>query len=405
MKQTVNKIVLAYSGGLDTSTIIPWLKEHYDCKVYAFAADVGQGEDELTGIHEKAIASGAEDCVVVDLKQAFIEEIIYPTLKTGAVYEDGYLLGTALARPIIAKAMVDYALSIGADALSHGCTGKGNDQVRFETVFNQFAPQLKVIAPWREWDLKSREDCLDYLAERKIPCSASVEKIYSRDANLWHISHEGGELEDPWQAPSQKVWTWTVSVDDAPNQAQDVELEFQQGELIAVDGVAMNPLECINLLNEIGSKHGVGRLDIVENRLVGMKSRGCYETPGGTLMLTGLLGLEQLVYDRDALFLREKLGLDFARLLYDGKWFTATAKAILLATNSLAQRLSGKVIVKVYKGHAQVTQRQSDNSLYAESFATFGEDEVYQQSHAEGFIRLFSLSGRIQALKASGGIK
>ncbi len=402
--QSVKKVVLAYSGGLDTSTIIPWLKENYQCEVYAFVADVGQGEDELTGVEEKAIASGAVECFVADLKDNFVKDYIYPALTTGAIYEDGYLLGTSLARPIIAKAQVDYALSIGADALCHGCTGKGNDQVRFESVFATYAPQLTVIAPWRIWDLKSREDCLYYLAKRNISCSASAEKIYSRDANAWHISHEGGELEDPWNAPSDKVWTLTRDLQDTPDEAEEVLINIQNGNIVSINEKVMSPYQCLMALNEIAAKHGVGRIDIVENRLVGMKSRGCYETPGGTVMLKAIMGLEQLVYDRDALHFRQQLGLEFAKLAYDGKWFTQMSQAIIAACSQLAQKLTGSVVVKLYKGHAQVTQKQSANSLYSEDFATFSDDDVYDQSHAEGFIRLFSLSNRINALKMQGGI-
>ncbi|WP_144393005.1 argininosuccinate synthase [Pleionea sediminis] len=401
---SINKVVLAYSGGLDTSTIIPWLKENYDCEVYAFVADVGQGEDELSGVEEKALKSGATECKVVDLKADFVKDFIYPALKTGAVYEDGYLLGTSYARPIIAKAQVEYALQVGADALCHGCTGKGNDQVRFESVFATFAPQLKVIAPWRIWNLKSREDCLEYLSERSISCDASAEKIYSRDANAWHISHEGGELEDPWQAPSEKVWIWTNSPEKAPDSPEDVLINIKDGAVVSVNQEVMSPLDCLEALNVLGAKHGIGRLDIVENRLVGMKSRGCYETPGGTVMMKALSGLEQLVFDRDALQFRQRLAIDFAQLVYDGKWFTRKAHAILTAAEDLAKDLTGSVVVSLYKGTATVTQRKSENSLYSESFATFGSDDVYDQSHAEGFIRLFSLSNRIQALKVKGGL-
>ncbi len=401
---SVKKVVLAYSGGLDTSTIIPWLKENYDCEVYAFVADVGQGQEELEDIEQKAIRSGAKECVVSDLKHAFVRDYIYPALKTGAVYEDGYLLGTSFARPIIAKAMVEYALHIGADALCHGCTGKGNDQVRFESVFATFAPQLTVIAPWREWALTSREDCLAYLAQRNIPCQASAEKIYSRDANAWHISHEGGELEDPWCAPSEKVWTLTRSPQQAPEQPQEILINIQDGEIVAINQRVLSPFEALEELNRIGAQHGVGRLDIVENRLVGMKSRGCYETPGGTIMLTALSALEQLVYDRDALHYRQQLALEFATLAYDGKWFTRKAQTLLAAANHLAKGLTGAVVIRLYKGQANAVQKQSDNSLYSEHFATFGSDDVYDQSHAEGFIRLFSLSNRIRALKSQGGL-
>jgi len=397
-KKQIKKVVLAYSGGLDTSAIIPWLKENYDgCEVVAFCADVGQGEEELTGIQEKAIASGASECHVVDLKEEFVKDYIYPILKTGSVYEGQYLLGTSMARPVIAKAHVEVALKVGADAVCHGCTGKGNDQVRFESCFAALAPQLTVIAPWREWDMVSREDLLDYLAERDIPCSASLTKIYSRDANAWHISHEGGELEDPWCEPSKEVWTMTVDPMDAPNTPESVALSFHQGELKAVDGKALSAYESLVYLNNKAAAHGVGRIDIVENRLVGMKSRGCYETPGGTVLMAAYKGLETLILDKESLKFRESVGLEFSHVIYDGRWFTPLAKAQLAAAASLAEKVTGDVVVKMYKGTATVTQRRSPNSLYSEEFATFGADDVYDQSHAEGFIRLFSLSSRIAA--------
>ncbi|MCO7224450.1 argininosuccinate synthase [Pleionea sp. CnH1-48] len=396
------KVVLAYSGGLDTSTIIPWLKENYHCEVIAFVADVGQGDDELKGIEEKALSSGASECHIFDLKEAFVSDYIYPTLVTGAIYEDEYLLGTAMARPIIAKAQVELALSIGADALAHGCTGKGNDQVRFEAVYATLAPQLKVIAPWREWGLTSREDCLEYLEQRGISCSASAEKIYSRDANAWHISHEGGELEHTWTAATQKIWTWTAPLEDTPSQPETLTIDINHGNIVAINGQQKSPLECLDELNLKAAQHGVGRIDIVENRLVGMKSRGCYETPGGTVMYKALRALEQLVYDRDAYHFRQSLALEFAQLVYDGKWFSAKAQSILSACKSLANDLSGKVVVELFRGQAKVIQKQSANSLYSEDFATFGQDDVYRQTHAEGFIRLFALSGRIKALKKQG---
>lgn len=398
-KKQIKKVVLAYSGGLDTSAIIPWLKENYDgCEVVAFCADVGQGEEELNGIKEKAIASGASECHVVDLKEEFVKEYIFPILKTGAVYEGQYLLGTSMARPVIAKAHVEIALKVGADAVCHGCTGKGNDQVRFESCFAALAPQLTVIAPWREWDMVSREDLLDYLAERNIPCSASLTKIYSRDANAWHISHEGGELEDPWCEPSKEVWTMTADPMDAPNVPDTVELSFEQGELVAVDGKGLSPYQALMYLNDKAAAHGVGRIDIVENRLVGMKSRGCYETPGGTVLMAAYKGLESLILDKESLKFRESVGLEFSHVIYDGRWFTPLAKAQLAAAASFAEKMTGDVVVKLYKGTATVTQRRSPNSLYSEEFATFGADDVYDQKHAEGFIRLFSLSSRITAL-------
>nr|WP_171022398.1 argininosuccinate synthase [Thalassotalea litorea] len=401
MSQNIKKVVLAYSGGLDTSAIIPWLKENYDgCEVVAFCADVGQGDEELIGIQEKAIASGASECHVVDLKEEFVKDYIYPILKTGSVYEGQYLLGTSMARPVIAKAHVEVALKVGADAVCHGCTGKGNDQVRFEACFAALAPQLKVIAPWREWDMVSREDLLDYLDERNIPCAASLTKIYSRDANAWHISHEGGELEDPWCEPSKEVWTMTVDPMDAPNEPGSVTLSFDKGELVKVDGQALSPYQALVYLNDKAAAHGVGRIDIVENRLVGMKSRGCYETPGGTVLMAAYKGLESLILDKESLKFRESVGLEFSHVIYDGRWFTPLAKSQLAACESFAEQISGDVVVKLYKGQAVVTQRRSENSLYSEEFATFGEDDVYDQKHAEGFIRLFSLSSRIAALKA-----
>ncbi len=400
-KKQIKKIVLAYSGGLDTSAIIPWLKENYEgCEVIAFCADVGQGDEELEGIKEKAIASGATECHVVDLKEEYVKEYIYPILKTGAVYEGQYLLGTSMARPVIAKAHIEVALKVGADAVCHGCTGKGNDQVRFESCFAALAPQLTVIAPWREWDMVSREDLLDYLAERDIPCSASLTKIYSRDANAWHISHEGGELEDPWCEPSKEVWTMTVDPMDAPDVPETIALSFQDGELVSVDGQQLSPYQSLMYLNDKAAAHGVGRIDIVENRLVGMKSRGCYETPGGTVLMAAYKGLETLIHDKESLKFRESVGLEFSHVIYDGRWFTPLAKAQLAAAASLAEKVTGDIVVKLYKGQATVTQRRSPNSLYSEEFATFGADDVYDQKHAEGFIRLFSLSSRIAALKA-----
>ena len=378
---------------LDTSAIIPWLKDQYgdSVEVIAFAANVGQGDEELEGIEEKAIASGASECYVLDLQEEFVNDIIFPTLKTGAIYESEYLLGTSLARPVIAKAQVELALKLGADAIAHGCTGKGNDQVRFESTVAALAPQLEIIAPWREWDMESREDLLSYLEVKGVPTTASATKIYSRDANLWHISHEGGELEDPWQEPTDQVWTWTKSPEEAPDQAEYVELSFDKGELTKVNGEALSGVDAIVKLNNIGAEHGIGRIDIVENRLVGMKSRGCYETPGGTILYKAYKGLETLILDKASLKYREQLGHEFSHLLYDGRWFTPLCKAILAGAESFAEDVTGDVVVKLYKGNASVVKRQSPNSLYSEDFATFGADDVYNQKHAEGFIRLIQL--------------
>ncbi|EPI2682862.1 argininosuccinate synthase [Vibrio cholerae] len=397
-KVQVKKVVVAYSGGLDTSVIIPWLKENYDCEVVAFVADVGQGDEELKGVEAKALSSGASECYIVDLKEEFVKEYIYPTLKTGAYYEGKYLLGTSMARPVIAKAQVEIARKVGADALAHGCTGKGNDQVRFEGAFAALAPDLYVIAPWREWDLRSREACLDYLAERNIPCAASLTKIYSRDANAWHVSTEGGVLESTWNAPNEDCWVWTVDPEQAPNEAEYVTLQVAHGEVVAVDGEAMTPYNALLYLNQKGAKHGVGRIDIVENRLVGMKSRGCYETPGGTIIMEALRAVEQLVLDKTSFEFREELGIKASHLVYDGRWFTPLRQAVFAAADELAKDVNGEVVIKLYKGQAVATQKRSANSLYSEDFATFGADEVYDHSHAGGFIRLYSLSSRIRAL-------
>ncbi|ACJ28814.1 Argininosuccinate synthase [Shewanella piezotolerans WP3] len=398
-KTDVKKVVLAYSGGLDTSAIIPWLKETYDnCEIVAFCADVGQGSEELEGLHEKAIASGASECYIVDLKEELVADYIYPTIATGAIYEGTYLLGTSMARPIIAKAQVEVARKVGADAVCHGCTGKGNDQVRFEGCFAALAPDLKVIAPWREWEMVSREDLLDYLAERNIETTASATKIYSRDANAWHISHEGGELEDPWNEPTQGVWTMTVAPEDAPNTPEYVALELEQGKITKVNGEALSPYKALMLLNDLAGAHGVGRIDITENRLVGMKSRGCYETPGGTVMFAALRAIEELVLDKTSREWREQVGAQMAHLVYDGRWFTPLCESLLGASKPLADLVNGEVVIKLYKGQASAVKKRSPNSLYSEEFATFGEDDVYNQKDAEGFIRLYSLSSRIRAL-------
>ena len=395
----IKKIVLAYSGGLDTSAIIPWLKENYGgCEVVACVVDIGQDREDLKGVEQKALRSGATECYVVDAREEFISDYVYPVLQTGALYEGTYLLGTSMARPLIAKALVDVANKVGADALCHGATGKGNDQVRFESAWAALAPHLKVVAPWREWNLRSREALLDYLKERDIPTTASLEKIYSRDENAWHISTEGGVLESPWNAPNKDCWVWTVDPKEAPDQAEEVTVTVKKGKVVAVNGEAMTPFQCLETLNKIGSKHGIGRIDIVENRLVGIKSRGCYETPGGTIMMAALRGVEQLVLDRDSFKWREQLGQEMSYVVYDGRWFAPLRKSLQASAESLAEEVNGEVIIELYKGHVTAKQKKSPNSLYSEEFATFGEDEVYDHSHAGGFIRLFSLSSRIRAL-------
>ncbi len=401
--EKIKRVVVAYSGGLDTSAIMPWLAERYGCELIAFVADVGQGSDELDGIREKAMASGAIECVIADLKQEFIEDFVFPTLCAGAVYEGGYLLGTAIARPVIAKAMVQVAKQFGADAIAHGCTGKGNDQVRFESAVSALAPELSVIAPWRIWEMRSRQELLDYLDERGISCAASATKIYSRDANLLHISHEGGAIEDLWNPPPSDAWMRTADLKLTPDEPALVTLGFEKGFPVSLDGKQMPGHELVAALNTIAGEHGVGRLDIVENRLVGMKSRGLYETPGGTVITTAHRALEQITLDRESLHFREQLGLRFADLVYDGRWFTPLREAIWASVQKLAEPMTGEVVVELFKGHARAIQRQSPNSLYSESFATFGGDDVYDQTHAEGFIRLLSLPERIRAMRAEQG--
>src|SRR5574344_1327380 len=397
----IKKVVLAYSGGLDTSAIVPWLKENYEnCEVVCFVANVGQEADDLEGVEEKAKQSGASKCIVMDLREEFVKDYVYPTLKTGAIYEGTYLLGTSMARPVIAKAMVEAAMAEGADAIAHGCTGKGNDQVRFEVAVAALAPQLKVIAPWRIWTMRSREELLNYLAERNIPCKASITKIYSRDANAWHISTEGGELESTWNEASEAVWQWTVAPEKAPAQPEMVKLGIVKGDVVAVDDKQLSPYQVLVELNARAAKHGVGRIDITENRLVGMKSRGCYETPGGTVMMAALRAVEELVLDKSTRVFREHLAIEFAQLVYDGRWFTRLREILLAAADNLAKDVNGKVVVKLYKGNIEIIQKDSPNSLFNFDFVTFGADEVYSQADAEGFIRLYSLPSRIRAINA-----
>lgn len=398
-KGKVKKIVLAYSGGLDTSAIIPWLKEHYHCKVVAFVADVGQDPADLDGVEQKAYQSGASACYIVDLKEQFVSDYVYPVLQTGALYEGTYLLGTSMARPIIAKAQVELALKLGADAVCHGATGKGNDQVRFESTYAALAPQLKVIAPWREWNLRSREALLDYLKQRNIKTSATVEKIYSRDENVWHISTEGGVLESTGNSANQDCWAWTVDPREAPDSPEHVTLTIAKGRIVALNGHTHSPFQCLTFLNQLGAKHGIGRIDIVENRLVGMKSRGCYETPGGSIMVTALRAIEQLTLDRDSFKWRQQLGLEMSYVVYDGRWFTPLCNALRASAQVLAESVNGEVLIQLYKGQAIALEKRSEHSLYSEDFATFGEDDVYDHRHAEGFIRLYSLPSRIRALK------
>ena len=396
------KVVLAYSGGLDTSIIIPWLKENYGAEVIAFAANIGQGS-ELEGLEEKAIRTGASKCIIEDLREEFISEFALPVLRAGAVYERKYLLGTSFARPLIARRQVEIAEKENADAVAHGCTGKGNDQVRFELTFKALNPKLKIIAPWREWDLKSREDAIDYAQDRKIPVTATKEKIYSEDRNLWHLSHEGGILEDPWKEPEESMYTLTVAPENAPEKPQYIEIDFKHGIPVSIDGQNLKPVQVLESLNTIGGTHGVGRVDLVENRLVGMKSRGVYETPGASIILAAHRELESLTLDKETLHYKDILAGKYAELVYNGQWFTALRYAMDAFVDSIQTRVTGMVRLKLYKGNIIPVGRKSPHSLYREDLATFAEDEVYNQRDAEGFINLFGLPGKVEALLDMAG--
>lgn len=391
------KVVLAYSGGLDTSIIIPWLKENYDYEVIAMAADVGQGE-ELEPLHKKAIKSGACKLYIEDLTDVFVNEFIFPTLKAGAIYEGKYLLGTSFARPIIAKRLVEIAKKEGAVAIAHGATGKGNDQVRFELTVKALAPDLKIIAPWREWDIKSREQAIDYANKRGIPVPVTKKDNYSRDRNLWHLSHEGVDLEDPWNEYKDEILQLSTSPEKAPDKATYIELDFEKGIPVAIDGTRMDGVELVTALNKVAGENGVGTISLVENRLVGMKSRGVYETPGGTILYAGIQALESLTQDRATSHYKAQLALRFSELVYDGCWYTPLRGALSAFFDNIAERTTGKVRIKLYKGNCLIAGIQSPYSLYSEEFATFGEDEVYNQADAEGFINLFGLSMKVRAL-------
>jgi len=401
------RIALAYSGGLDTSCIVPWLRENIPgAEVVCIVGDVGQGADELTGVEKKAKDSGAAECHVVDLKREFVEEFVFPTMITGAVYEGRYLLGTAIARPVLARGQVNVAKQTGCTALAHGCTGKGNDQVRFESAYAALAPELEIIAPWRheKWNLSGRIAMLDYLAKRNIPTTASATKIYSRDRNLWHISHEGGTIEDPWNAPPDDAWMLTASPEEAPDRAEEVTLGFKKGRPRTLNGAPISGEDLIVRLNALAGRHGVGRVDLVENRRVGMKSRGLYETPGGTVIVEAMRALEELVLDRETRHYREHLGLTFAELVYDGRWFTPLREALWVCAEKMAENLDGEIVVRLFKGTATAVKRKSPHSLYAEKVVTFEQGELYDQKDAGGFIRLLSLPERIRALKAGGKV-
>ena len=397
-KQSVKKVVLAYSGGLDTSVIVPWLKENYGCEVVCFCANVGQGDEDLAGLEKKALASGASQLIAHDLCEELASDYLFPMLKAGAVYEHTYLLGTSVARPLIAKHLVDVAHEVGADAIAHGATGKGNDQVRFELTVMALDPRLKIIAPWREWEIRSREDAIAYAASHNVPVTATIKSIYSRDSNIWHLSHEGGLLEDPWNEPEESMYQISTSPENAPDEPRMVEIEFESGCPMAVDGKKLSPAKIVEVLNAIGGAHGIGRADLVENRLVGMKSHGVYETPGGTILLYAHQELESLVLDHETLQFKQMAALKYADLTYNGLWFTPLREALDAFVNSTQGPVTGTVRLKLYKGNIISAGRQSPFSLYREDFATFGQEDVYDQSDAEGFIHLYGLSLKVRAL-------
>ena len=390
------KVVLAYSGGLDTSIIIPWLNENYGMDVIAMIADVGQGED-LDAVVAKAYATGAKKAVVLDLRDEFVRDYVYPTVRAGAIYEHKYLLGTSIARPVIAKHQVEVALREGATALAHGCTGKGNDQVRFEMAYQALAPELKVIAPWREWLLKSREDCLDYAEQHGIPVEASRQKIHSRDRNLWHVSHEGGELEDAANAPFPGTWQWTRSPQEAPDQQELAKIGFERGIPVSVNDAALDPVSLVEMLNEIGARNAIGRVDLVENRFVGIKSRGCYETPGGTLLISAHRELEALCLERDVVHFKQHIALKYAELTYFGLWFTPLREALDAFVETTQRDITGTVTLSLYKGNVSVVSRHSDYSLYRTDLSSFTMGDSYDQKDAAGFIRILGLPARSRA--------
>ncbi|MBL8115922.1 MAG: argininosuccinate synthase [Anaerolineae bacterium] len=396
-ERNIKKIVLAYSGGLDTSVIVPWLKNNYKgSEVICFCADLGQ-EEELAGLEEKAIKSGASKLYIRDLREEFLTDFVFPTLQAGAVYEREYLLGTSFARPLIAKHMVEIAELENADAIAHGATGKGNDQVRFELTVMALNPRLKIIAPWREWEIRSREDALAYAAEFNVPVTATEKKIYSRDRNLFHLSHEGGLLEDPWNEPEEDMYQLSVSPENAPDEPQYVEIGFEKGIPVSVDGHVLSPVDLFIHLNKLAAAHAIGRSDIVENRLVGMKSHGVYETPAGTLLRRAHTALEAICLDKYAMQYKDQLALKYAELVYNGQWYTRLRDALDAFVKVTQEQVTGVVRLKLYKGNMIIAGRKSDYSLYRQDYASFGEENVYNQKDAEGFIRLFGLPLKVDA--------
>lgn len=393
----VKKVVLAYSGGLDTSVILKWLIETYQCEVVAFAADLGQ-EEELDGLDAKARATGAVKARIEDLKEEFAKDFVFPAFRANAIYEGQYLLGTSIARPLIAKHQIRIAEEEGADAVSHGATGKGNDQVRFELTYMALNPAIKVIAPWREWDLKSRKALIDFAKKRGIPVPVTQDKPYSSDRNLLHISYEGGILEDPWLEPDSRMFTLSVNPETAPDEAEVIEVDFERGDPVAVNGERLSPANLLYRLNKMGGKHGIGRVDMVESRFVGMKSRGVYETPGGTIMRMAHKAVESITLDREVMYVRDSLIPEYSKLIYNGFWYSPEMRLLQNMIDMTQDNVWGKARLKLYKGNCQVTGRKSDRSLYQPSFATFEEDDVYQQNDATGFIRLHGLRLRIDSL-------
>ena len=398
---TAKKVALAYSGGLDTSIIIPWLKEHYKCEVVAVCGDIGQGGDELTGLEDKARNTGASEVHVADMREEFVKDYLWKLVRSGGVYEHKYLLGTSIARPLLAKRQVEVALQTGCDALAHGCTGKGNDQVRFELTYKALAPELPVIAPWREWDIVSREDAIDYAAKHNVPISVSTTKIYSRDRNIWHISHEGGELEDPANSAPDGIWMLSNSPKQAPDQAEEVTIGFEKGMPVSLNGdKSLTGVQMLERLNEIGGKHGIGRIDLVENRFVGMKSRGCYETPGGTVLMAAIRELEALTLDKSTLHYKQKLALDYAELVYNGLWFTPLRESLDAFFEQVSETTTGEVTMRLYKGNLDPMSRKSPYSLYSMKIASFTMGADYDQKDARGFINLIGLPIQVRALNA-----
>ena len=397
MSEEIKKIVLAYSGGLDTSVILKWLRETYECPVVAYAADLGQAE-EIDGIKEKALNTGADDVIIDDLKEEFVRDFVWPALRANAVYESTYLLGTSLARPLIARGQVEVARRVGADAVSHGATGKGNDQVRFELAYMALDPGLKIIAPWRTWDFRGREDLMDYARSKGIPVPVTKKKPYSSDRNLLHISFEGGILEDTWAEPPEDMFVLSVSPEKAPDKPTYLEIEFKEGDPVSVNGETMSPANLLAHLNDLGGRNGVGRVDMVENRYVGMKSRGVYETPGGTILRVAHIAMESITVDREVMHIRDGLIPRYSDMIYNGYWFSPEREMLQALIDETQKKVNGVVRIKLYKGNCIVVGRMSRSSLYDADFATFEEDEVYRQKDAEGFIRLNGLRLKIAKL-------